>query len=221
MGLAIGEKRDLPPDPGTGLITSSMELSPSIFRSVQAASDVLGIKRTELCRRAIRLALDELREDSTLTLDKAQPKKLRQQNEQHEDRLEILRKMRAKRGHHFAQMCAAIGISEAAYRKKMLDNRLDEVIDAYRKVPSRLGAGSGWDQMTDAEMGWAMLQRPKLPPVGTVLENGDAKVKVIRHTGADSILVEWTDAERKTRRAEWTTTPHPRQTDRGTWEAKR
>jgi hypothetical protein len=62
---------------------------------------------------------------------------------------------------------------------------------------------------------------PKLPPVGAVLENGDAKVKVIRHTGADSILVEWTDAERKIRRAEWTTTPHPRQTDRGTWEAKR
>jgi hypothetical protein len=66
---------------------------------------------------------------------------------------------------------------------------------------------------------WRM--KTKLPPVGAVLESGDERVKVIRHTGHDSILVEWTDAERKIRRAEWTTTPHPRQTDRGTWEAKR
>lgn len=77
------------------------------------------------------------------------------------------------------------------------------------------------DNLEALDFGCSWRLTPKLPPVGAILENGDAKVKVIRHTGSDSILVEWTDAERKIRRAEWTTTPHPRQTDRGTWEAKR
>lgn len=141
-------------------------------------------------------------------------------HDQHDQQLQILRKMRERREHNFTEMCSSVGISEAAYRKKMLDGRLDEVIDAYRRVPDSSGVKVGFGGMTSLEIARS-ISHPKLPPVGAVLENGDAKVEVIRHTGADSILVEWTDAERKIRRAEWTTRPHPRQTDRGVWETKR
>lgn len=130
-----------------------------------------------------------------------------------------LKALRAERGHTLCQMLRVIDMTESRYREMLAAKKAEEVLREYAALEERPNAAA-WGAMSDADI-IRKVSKPKLPPVGTILENGDERVKVIRHTGYDSILVEWTDAERKIRRAEWTTTPHPRQTDRGTWEAKR
>jgi hypothetical protein len=139
--------------------------------------------------------------------------------------MEKLREMRAERKHSYAQMLRVLSLSESGYQRLRNAGRLDDVIREYEKIPPEAPIQRGnWGGMTETDIARKMREeahRPKLPPVGAVIQRGSEKVTVIRHTGADSILVEWTDGEGKRRRAEWTTTPHPRCTDLGDWAVRK
>lgn len=142
----------------------------------------------------------------------------------HAENMQKLRELRAERGHTFIQMCRVLDMPETAYQRLRNAGRLHDVIREYEKIPiDAARVPAGWAALTDAEIGKKMSTnlRQTLPPVGSVLQRGDQKATVLRHTSADSILVEWRDGEGKTRRAEWTTTPHPRCTDRGDWRVQK
>lgn len=124
--------------------------------------------------------------------------------------------LRRQYGHSLCQMLGFIDMAETRYRQMLAAGKVEEIIREYQTV---LGQDPPAGQTTNVVLGWK-VSRPKLPPVGAVLVRGEAKVKVLRHTGDDSVMVEWMDSEGRRRRAEWTTTPHPKSTDRGEWEAR-
>lgn len=132
----------------------------------------------------------------------------------------IIREMRDQRGHTFAQMLSSIGLSHSAYRRMIHNGRLHEVITEYQQVPLETPKPLKPPLRERLAETYAlkMLNRSHLPAVGSTLRNGEQVVKVIRHTGNDSVMVEWTDENGLKRRAEWTTRANPRCTYLGQWE---
>lgn len=135
----------------------------------------------------------------------------------------IIREMRDERGHTFTQMLLSIGLSRTAYCRMVQTGRLCEVITEYQQVPLETPKPPKppkpplRERLADT-YALKMLNRSHLPAVGSTLRSGEQVVKVLRHTGNDSVMVEWTDEGGLKRRAEWTTRANPRCTDLGQWE---
>lgn len=132
---------------------------------------------------------------------------------------QTLRKMREERKHTFSQMLSLLGMPEPSYRRLLEENRLGEVIKEYAALPDPKATRKKplAERLSDT-YALKMLNRSHLPAVGSTLRSGEQVVKVIRHTGQDSVVVEWTDEFGLKRRAEWTTRANPRCTDLGQWE---
>lgn len=132
---------------------------------------------------------------------------------------ETLRRMREKRKHTFSQMLSALGLSIVTYRRLQEANLLGEVIKEYANLPDpKTTRKKPLAERLSDTYALKMLNRSHLPAVGSTLRSGEQVVKVIRHTGQDSVVVEWTDEFGLKRRAEWTTRANPRCTDLGQWE---
>lgn len=132
---------------------------------------------------------------------------------------QTLRKMREERKHTFPQMLSLLGLSVHSYRRLQEENRLGEVIREYAALPDPKATRKKplAERFSDT-YALKMLNRSHLPAVGSTLRSGEQVVKVLRHTGHDSVMVEWTDEFGLKRRAEWTTRANPRCTDLGQWE---
>lgn len=132
---------------------------------------------------------------------------------------QTLRKMREERKHTFPQMLSLLGLSVHSYRRLQEENRLGEVIREYAALPDPKATRKKplAERLADT-YALKMLNRSHLPAVGSTLRSGEQVVKVLRHTGHDSVMVEWTDEFGLKRRAEWTTRANPRCTDLGQWE---